>query len=82
MRKRIVTLQADGCYRTYYGDHFKTYKSIEYNIMSVITIKNNEIRNREGRVKMSSFQKGNRKRMRQKQEANREKMMADEVQNQ
>ena len=50
--------------------------------MSVITIKNNEIRNREGRVKMSSFQKGNRKRMGQKQEANREKMMADEVQNQ
>ena len=35
-----------------------------------------------GRVKMSNFQKGNRKSMGQKQEANREKMMADKVQNQ
>lgn len=31
---------------------------------------------------MSNFQKGNRGRMGQKQEANREKMMADKVQNQ
>lgn len=50
--------------------------------MLVITIKNYEIRNMGGRVKMSNFQKGNRKSMGQKQEANREKMMADKVQNQ
>lgn len=48
--------------------------------MLVVTIKNNEI-NTGGRVKMSNFQKGNRGRMGQ-QEANREKMMADKVQNQ